>query len=388
MNGVSWRSVNSSMSFRQQAHWVLGDPHSRRVADYLKTAMQCGLPQPHCIDWMDVINAGASLLDQLSEGARLRIDSFGQRTEVIASLISHGGGLEFPQVGQILSLDHQYSGLCRVLRTINDWSITRPDIELDQQPCEIEVMFDKLATHRRFANHGELCSHRPQTTLLPTEVGEFWENLLPFVQSCGGRVFVKPRYASSASGVCYFRVCNGGQQLIAPIEINRDLGQVRLFNSLRVRSYTSPRDIHDIFSVLAPQGLIAEVAVNKARVDGDRFDLRVVVISGRADHVVARQSTSPITNLHLGNTRASLHIVEEAVGADRIQDCRTLALRAAGAFPGALYCGVDILLPRTGSPLICEVNAFGDFLPDLLAGGRSVYQAILQSSHNYRETPC
>ncbi len=373
------------MSFRQQAHWILGDPQSRRVSDYRETALQFGLPAPRCIDWIDVIKEGADLLNCISVDSRLRIDSFGQRTDVIAALISHGDGLEFPQVGQILSLDHQYSGLSRILRVLNDWSISRPDVELDQQPSEIEVMFDKWATHRRFATHGELRSHRPQTTLLPIEPSAFWDSLQPFVQSCGGRVFVKPRYASSASGVCYFRVCNGRQQLIAPIEIDRNLGRVRLFNSLLVRSYTSPRDIQDIFSVLAPQGMIAEAAVNKARVDGDRFDFRVVVINGKADHVVARQSTSPITNLHLGNARASLHRVEEAVGADRVQDCRQLALRAADLFPGALYCGVDILLPRTGSPLVCEVNAFGDFLPGLIADGRSVYQAILNSSRRCRE---
>jgi hypothetical protein len=336
------------------------------------------------MDWIDLINEGASLLDRIPVGSRLRIDSFGQRTEVIASLIRHGGGLHFPQFGQILALDSQYSGLCRVLRVIDDWLVSRPDIEPDQQPGEIEVMFDKWATHNRIARNGSL-SYRPQTTLLPTDLHGFWEVLLPLVRSCGGRVFVKPRYASSASGVCYFRVSNGRQQLIAPIELNRDLGGLRLFNSLLVRSYTSLRDIQDIFSVLAPQGMIAEVAVNKARVDGDRFDLRVVVIDGRADHVVARQSTSTITNLHLGNARASLRSVEEAVGVDRIQACRQLALRAAEYFPGARYCGVDIFLPRTGSPLVGEVNAFGDFLPGLIAGGRSVYQAILQLTQQKQE---
>ncbi len=139
-----------------------------------------------------------------------------------------------------------------------------------------------------------------------------------------------------------FRVSKERKQLIAPIEIERDANRVRLFNSLRVRSYTNPRDIEDIFTVLAPQGMIAEVAVNKARVDGDRFDLRIVVIAGRADHVVARQSSSPITNLHLGNARASLVRVEEAVGTYRLHECRQLALRTTELFPRALYFGVDI----------------------------------------------
>ncbi len=364
---------------QEHPHWVLGDQAGRRVADYCTAAEQCGRPRPSCIDWLDVIRDGPGILDQVPKHARLRIDSFGQRGEVIASLIRHGGGNEFPQRGEILSLDHQYLGLCRVLRDLNDWSLNRYDVEFDQQPGEIAIMFDKWATHRR------MLPHRPKTVLLPTERSLFHDELRQFIRDCRGRVFVKPRYASSASGVCCYRISNHRQQLIAPIEIMRDAGRVRLFNSLRVRSYTCPRDIQDIFSVLAPQGMVAESAVNKARVDGDRFDLRVVVISGRADHLVARQSASPITNLHLGNARASLDMVTEAVGSERLEACRQLALHAAARFPGTRYCGVDVLLPRTGIPLVCEVNAFGDFLPNLVAAGRTVYEAILKIDECHRE---
>lgn len=378
-NGVLWQLVNSPMSFRQQPHWILGDPDGRRVADYRAAAEQCGMQRPHCVGWIDVMNEGIDALHQIPCHSRLRIDSFGQDQNVIASLIRHGGGSEFPQMGEILSLDHQHMGICRVLRDLNDWSVSRPDVELDQQPSEIEAMFDKWATHHKMS------PHRPETTRLPTDPPACIKTLAAFVDDCGGRVFVKPQYASSASGVCCYRVSNHRQQLIAPIEIVRDSGHVRLFNSLRVRSYTSPRDIQDIFSVLAPQGMIAEAAVNKARVDGDRFDLRVVVIGGRADHVIARQSASPITNLHLGNARASLDCVQQAVGLGRLQACQHLALHAASCFPGTLYCGVDILLPRSGAPLVCEVNAFGDFLPDLIAAGQTVYEAILKSSHRNRE---
>jgi hypothetical protein len=372
------------MSISQQNHWMIGDPESRRVANYREAAMQSGLPSPQCVDWIDLIQEGTDRLNLLPIGSRLRFDSFGQRVSAITSLILHGGGTEIPKFGEILSVNYQYFGLCRVLRAIGDWSTSRLDVELDQQPNEIEVMFDKWRTHQLIASHMELQSHRPHTILLPTDHNDFVEALLTWIPKSGGRVFVKPRYASSASGVCYFRICKNHHQLIAPIEMTRDTGRVRLFNSLHVRSYTNVRDIEDVFRVLAPQGMIAEVAVNKARVEGDRFDLRVVVINGQADHMVARQSSSPITNLHLGNARAPLSKVEDAVGFERVESCRQLALRVADCFPGSLYCGIDVLLPRSGLPLIGEVNAFGDFLPGLVAKGRSVYQAILQSNRSDR----
>ncbi len=378
-SGALWQSANSLMSIQKRSHWLLGDPQSRRVNDYKNIAAHCGIDEPQCINWIDVINDGTNALESIDEGSRFRIDSFGQRAEVLTALIKHGGGSNFPSFGQILSMDHQHNGVCRVLETIEVWSANRPEIELDQRPSEIAVMFDKWATHLHLVSCEDLCSHRPATILLPLDVEEFWYELLSFARNYGGRVFVKPRFASSASGVGCFRICNGRHQLIAPLEIDRSFGTVKLFNSLHVRSYTSLRDIQDIYRILAPQGMIAEVAINKARVDGDRFDLRVVVINGRADHVVARKSSSPITNLHLGNARAPLSAVEEAVGSDRIQACRQLALRAAQSFPCTLYCGVDILVPQNGPPIVCEVNAFGDFIPNLMVDGRSVYQDILQA---------
>ncbi|MEZ6089607.1 MAG: STM4014 family protein [Pirellulaceae bacterium] len=360
-------------------HWIVGDSASRRYADYRTAAQQCGMPTPVCVDWLDIIVDGVQVLDRMPLGSRLRIDSFGQRCEVLAALIRHGGGTEIPEVGEIRSLDRQHNGIRRVLMDLSRWSMCRSDVTFDQNPLEILLMFDKWATHAR------MLPHRPDAILLPTDEEGFNDRLHWFSKVAGGRVFVKPRYASSASGVCCYRVINGRHQLIAPIEIVRETQRPKLFNSLRVQSFTKSQDVRDIFRVLGPQGMIAEAAVNKARVEGDRFDLRYVVIDGRADHLVVRQSASPITNLHLGNRRGNLSAVIDAVGPARLESCRQLAIHAARCFPETLYCGVDILLPQRGEPLVCEVNAFGDFLPNLIADGMTVYQAILKAGYRRRE---
>lgn len=358
----------------ERPHWIIGDPFGRRVELYRAEAKACGLPIPECVDWIDLIHHGGDALDPIPFGARLRVDSFGDRQKTIEALIQSGGGNCFPQRGEIRSLDKQYAGLCHALGTLKDWANRRLDVAFDQAPDDIVIMFDKWQTHHHVQ------PHRPQTILLPEAVEDLDQILIPFIDEVGGRAFIKPRFASSASGVCCYRVLSDRQQLIAPIEIVRSNGEVRLFNSLRVRSFTDPRDIHDIFRRLIPQGMIAEAAVNKARVDGDRFDLRVVVIDGQANHVVVRQSPFPMTNLHLGNQRGSLDAVVAAVGADRILNCRDLARLAASRFPKTRYCGVDILLPKRGEPMVCEVNAFGDFLPNLIVDGVSVYGAILRGN--------
>lgn len=354
-------------------HWILGDPSGRRVANYRAAALSCGLLAPSCLCWSEFISRGPQALEQITVGARLRIDSFGQREDVIAALIQYGGGTQIPRRAEIKSIHYQYAGLSRLMTKMNEWLLTRPDVLSDLHPSDITEMFDKWTTHKR------MLPHRPKTILLPTAWDNFYRDVTAFAQICGRRIFIKPRFASSASGVCLYRIVGNRQQLIAPIEVVRESGTVRLFNSLKIRSFINPTDIQDILQVLAPQGLIAEAAVNKARIDGDRFDLRIVVIAGNADFMVVRQSGSPITNLHLGNQRGCIDAVTEAVGAKRILECQALAVEAASRFPRALHCGVDILLPRRGEPLVCEVNAFGDLIPNLKSNGQTVYQAILRA---------
>jgi hypothetical protein len=193
-------------------------------------------------------------------------------------------------------------------------------------------------------------------------------------------VFLKPRFASSASGVCAYRWSHHREQLIAPIEIQRRNGSIRLFNSLKVRSYTSPADILAILQQLLPQGMICERWIRKRQLPGGQFDLRVMVIAGEARHTIVRQSHHPITNLHLGNRRGDLREVRHAVGAELVNSCGELAEQAAACFPESLYAGVDILVPARAAPLVCEINAFGDLLPHVRDREESTYEAILRSA--------
>jgi hypothetical protein len=106
------------------------------------------------------------------------------------------------------------------------------------------------------------------------------------------------------------------------------------------------------------------------------FDLRVVVIAGRASHVVARTSRTPLTNLHLGNARGDLPAIRAAAGEERWAAAMRTCERAAACFPGSLHVGVDLMFaPGFAEHAVAEVNAFGDLLPNLLVDGRDTYAA-------------
>jgi len=355
---------------------IVGNPENRRVREYIAQAVELGMPAPECVGWIELLSQEPSEVDsaikRISAADHVRIESAGENAAVQRQLIQLGGGGESQlAVGEIGCLQEQYLGFCKALELLNQASVS-----FMNSPTEIKVMFDKWQSHQRFEVAG---IKRPATEVIPTDV-DISEYLIRRF-GANGRVFIKPRFASSASGVCAYRWAERRQQLIAPIELERKLGSVRLFNSLRVRKYTSPQDIVAIFEGLLPQGLICESWVSKARLPDGNFDLRIVVIDGEARHTVVRQSHFPMTNLHLGNRRGKLVEVEDVFGSQVVRQAAKVAETAAICFPGSLYAGVDVLVPQRGEPMVCEINAFGDLLPNVWHQGETTYEAILKAAN-------
>jgi len=324
---------------------LIGNPENRRIQDYLATLQRLGQPEPLCYAYEDLLAHPRPVA-----AGRLRIDSPGENTRVAQLLIEKGGGPPEVQLehGEIAYLREYHRGYCRFLETI-----TAPCLN---SPAEIAVMFDKWESHQRFQQAG---LPRPSSELATPEV----------LKSRSGRLFLKPLHGSSASGVCAVRWTPARRQLIAPLSLQGG----KLFNTLRVRTYTDSLDIDFILNQLIPQGMIAEEWIPKLSLPGGYSDLRVLVVAGRARHRVLRQSFSPMTNLHLGNRRGDPDQVD-------LEPALELAEKAAACFPDALYAGVDILLDSRGRPLVGEINAFGDLLPNLSHQGESAYEAIIRSS--------
>ncbi len=353
---------------------IVGNPENRRVRDFQSTATEIRLGRQSCVSWRDVLSGCGDAMGQLRTAESIRIDSPGENDQVLHALIRLGGGCGWLAHGEIGFLREQHRGFCTALELLSSVNTS-----FQNPPADIREMFDKWASHQRFEDAGLA---RPATALAPRGANEF-RTLRATVggSPTAGRVFLKPRFGSSASGVCALRWCGDREQLIAPIEIDRTLGHVRLFNSLRVRCYTSPEEIDTILSQLLPQEMICERWVPKFRLPDGKFDLRILVIAGEARHLVVRQSHHPMTNLHLGNRRGDVSEVRDAIGNQRLEACRQLAEDAAACFPDSLYAGVDILVSAKGEPLICEINAFGDLLPNLRHRDQSAYEAILRASY-------
>lgn len=329
---------------------LIGNLENRRIQDFCLCLARKGHPPPHCISYLEVLNG--SSLPQLD---LIRLDSPGENAELAQALIRLGGGPENPQLefGEVAYLAEYHRGYCSLLGRLSAYRGRWMNA-----PQDIAAMFDKWECHQRFERAG---LPRPPSQLASLEL----------LTAPSGRYFFKPLHGSSASGVCALRWTPRRREMFAPLRIAGD----RLINSLQVQRYTEEKQIRAILERLIPQGMIAERWIPKLATSLGFSDLRVLVIQGKARQRVLRCSHSPMTNLHLGNRRGQLQEVQAHLPA-----ALELAERALACFPGCLYAGVDILLDQRGRPLIGEINAFGDLLPNLEHQGESAYEAIISAA--------
>ncbi|GAA2231048.1 hypothetical protein GCM10010232_16820 [Streptomyces amakusaensis] len=362
---------------------VVGVPGGRRVTLFRDAARAAGLPPVRVVPWIDVLRGRA----RFRPGELVRIDSPGEDPAVDREL----RGVADP--ARVEGTARWYRRFTGAVREVVAAARSAGAVPLDD-PDELAVLFDKRLCHGTLLEAGIPVPGSPTSGSGAPPVGG-WEDVRALAGSSGvRRMFVKLAHGSSASGVLAVETASGGR-VRATTSVERD-GDGRLFNSLRVRRYTTEREVAALVDALAPDGLHIERWLPKASQDGRAADLRVVVIAGRATHAVLRTSRSPMTNLHLGGARGDLARAAAAVEASGGSWPETLALceRAAARFPGSPRVGVD-LLPGTGWRrfAVGEVNAFGDLLPRLTglpgggAEGQDTYAAQIAALRRHPGRP-
>ncbi|GAB3857683.1 STM4014 family protein [Dactylosporangium cerinum] len=363
---------------------VVGVPGHRRVRLFRDAAVAAGLPEPAVVSWRDVCAGDFDLAAGGAGDGRawVRLESPGEDAEIDRLL----RGAAAPAAhGEIVGLAAWHRGLVAAARRVE-----ARGVPLLTAVDELDVMFDKRRCHALLRSRGVAV---PEAFT----AGGYEEIRERGREQGWRRVFVKPPHGSSASGVVALAFGGnrgggqgggqGGSRVSAYTSAVFD-GD-RLYNELRVRHYTDERTVAAIIDRLAAErgavpaergALHVERWLPKASHDGLAFDLRVLVVAGRVSHVVVRTGRSPMTNLHLGNARGDLAGVRAAAGEERWAAAMRTCEAAAACFPGSLHAGVDLMFTRDHrTHAVAEVNAFGDLLPGLLAGGRDTYAAEIDA---------
>jgi hypothetical protein len=392
-SGGMWRSASSDE--RRDHFVVIGNPGGRRIELFQAALNELRLPGAQVVSYLDLLSGKEALPRSVRDGTVVRIESPGKDFEVERALIAAGADAadddeRFDRVsrraaqdlsferGRILYPRQWYLGYCATLRLIElQLAECPPPHPLPQwmnSPAEIALMFDKIGCHQALGSRGA-----PVAPSLGA-AGSFDELSERMKARNWRRVFVKLAYGSSASGVVAYQTDGRRHQATTTVEAARQNGELRLYNSRRIRVYRDWREIAELIDALCRHRVHVEQWLPKAGFDNRTFDLRVVVIAGRACHTVARLSRSPMTNLHLLNERGDEDAVRERVGRSAWDAAMLDCERAMECFPESLYAGVDLLFtPDFRRRAVIEVNAFGDLLPGVFWQGQETYAAELRA---------
>jgi hypothetical protein len=353
---------------------LLATGGSKRVRLMQAARAQLRLPPAQVLEWRDWLAQPALLEDALRLPCRLKIEPPGDDPAAHLLLLHAGCRLlnrppvDAPAHGELLAMDAWFAGFAAAMATLAAQLAGLPQARVVNAPEEISLMTDKLACQRHLAAHGIAIP----TLLGPVQSHEHLQSLLHEHQL--DRVYLKPRYGSSASGVVAYRRNRAGrQQATTSATLSRADGRIRLFNVKRMARYETQHDIAALVDALAAQQLYAEAWLNKPRCGDSHYDLRVVTVAGQPAHRVARIGDRMMTNLHLDNRRG------DAAGLLNAADMAALeaiGAQAARAFPASQVTGYDLVV-RHGQAHVLEANAFGDLLPGLLWQGADTYAAQL-----------
>lgn len=369
---------------------VITDPDCRRWQQFQQESMAIDSPfDLRIVPWSDVLRKEGCLddLSYFDAPALVRIDSTGENFDLTRQLIAVGARLSGPadqatadrselpyRKGWLAHPRLAWLGWRHILSRLEESFARRPQLKPLARPDHIAAMFDKLETSRRLSLAGIPCPEEIDTDSCSSGS----EVLSAIQQAQFDCSFAKLRTGSSATGIV---AINSRDQpptgLTSMIEIQNDI-----FNTLRLQSVDT-NTLQRLLQFLLNEGLCIQRGIPKARIHGQGFDLRVIVIDGEPEFTVFRLSSAPMTNLHFGGRRGDVDECRKRIPTRVWLDAMDTCVEAAGQFDAHMV-GVDLVFERGYfGHYILEVNAFGDFFPGWTdSRGRTIYQAELESLRN------
>lgn len=350
---------------------IIGNLENRRV-DFFREALKKIKNKPlKEIHYLDILQGRFDWLS-IPKNAIIRLESPGENFEVEKELISKGsnGSIHIDEdFGRVRHLSEWYRGYKILLKEIEEL-LQGKQVRWFNTPDAVITMFDKNLCHQAFEKHkvnstnliGRLENYQQLRELMNREKKQ--------------SVFIKPANGSSASGIIALKTA--GSRVSAYSSLSQK--DNKLYNSLRISNYTNEINLRQLINTMAAENCIVEEWLPKAKVDRYSFDLRIVVVDGRACQHVVRCSKSPMTNLHLGNKRGDHNLVEKHFGKKMWEAIKNEAEKASKSIPGHHYAGVDVMInSRTQEPVVIEINAFGDLIPNITHEGLTTYESELNN---------
>jgi len=337
-------------------------------------------PEVEVVPWKSIVPRDGFLdgMPAFDQPAIVRGESPGRDFEVTKLLLAAGAreagdvstdwsSLPY-QKGKLIRPGLLHRGFCRVLRGLREAFDARPQLTPLACPRAVAELFDKNATAARLTAASIPC---PPSLAPPATPDELLAELRK--RRCS-TAYVKLATGSSATGTAVVHALDDPAWAITTmVRIDGDF-----YNTRRLRR-VSGDDLTDALAFILAEGACVQEGIPMAQLDGQNFDVRVVVIHGQPAFTVFRLSSAPMTNLHLGGRRGETAACRAAIPTRAWLDAIDHCVAAAAQYPCAMV-GVDLLFERGFlNHYILEVNAFGDWFPDLTdEQGRTVHRVEIE----------
>ena len=356
---------------------ILANPHGKRWQFYSRDLSafwrQRGIePAVTLIPWREVVPRLGRLDGLLLElgSAVFRLESPGRDPEVMRLLLEAATpvrGVSFSK-SALISPGLVYEGFCRTLSGLRESLDGRPQLRPLACPLAVAELFDKTATSRRLTAAGLPC---PPSLSPPQSSAELLELLRARRFKTA---YVKLNTGSSATGIAVVHPLDDPPWAVTSMV---RIGDV-YHNTRKLQKISGPA-LDDVLSFLLREGAFIQEGIPMAQIDGQNFDLRVVIIHDTVAFSIFRQSGLPMTNLHLGGRRGEWAACRAQVPTRAWLDALDHCTEAARLYPAATV-GVDLVFERSfARHFILEINAFGDFFPELTdARGRTVHSVEIE----------
>ena len=385
---------NYFMSSAARRFVLIGNAQSRGVEEWQMALKSRNLPPAILVQYADLLTGRVVLSDIVQSGDVVRLESCGRDWEVEKLLLQMGANvaeneaesstrtclpaslvqkLNFEK-GRIWASRQWYLGWRELLHRIENQLQNSAPHRLLSSPRDIALMFDKPLCHQTLQAAG---------VAVPRALGtpRSYEELRRWMKQCDcGRVFIKLAHGSSASGIVAFRTDGRRFQAVTTTEVVRFGSKTRLYNSRQIRVLRDEREIETLVDALCGHRVHVEEWLPKAGMDVQVFDLRVVVIAGRARHKVLRMSRTPMTNLHLLNNRGDVEKARARMTTAQWDSAMQSCESAHACLTGSFSSGIDLMwTPDFKRHAVLEMNAFGNLLHRVLDCGLQTHEAELEA---------
>lgn len=344
---------------------VIANP-GKRLDAFLAAARELNMDPPRVFHHEALLHSLEPL--QRERFDDVRIDAWGGDPEVERLLMELGrepDGVDARrrQPNELFAPRQVHRGWTRYLKQVGDalqgarlWTPTRTLVEL----------FDKRFTYARLRSAGvSVAESFPVRTVDELRTG--------VAQRGWKSAFVKLAFGSSGRGIAVWNIAE--DTILTTVRREGD----RWLNAHELIPVSDRAQVDALFEYIIGEGAHIERTVDLARIEGMRFDLRVLVIAGRPTFVMGRRSDRMMTNLHLGGRRLNWSQLRSFIPPREWEDAMTMAVQVAKLYD-CHHVGVDIAFDRlSAKPIVVEVNAFGDYLPDVRRDGLSVMAWELRS---------